>query len=193
MPIRTCVVGGSKSLFSAATRGSPPDSPSIFSAMEPPNASSWRARATRASCADLQERRIARELAEIDLPPRRAVALRPAPHVPRGLFGVVFHRRQLREIAQAEHALDDDAGTLFAGARAQQQKAREIAENDGREPQELRKVDDAEQVAADVREAEKPGLRKRNRDDRRHGNHFARVGEADQPALVAAWKAEAAR
>ena len=84
-----------------------------------------------------------------------------------------------------EHALHDDAGVLLAVLGVQQDETREIVEDDRRMSEERGKVDDAVQVAADVREPQEPGLRERNGHDGRHRDHFPRIAEANQPALVA--------
>ena len=57
---------------------------------------------------------------------------------------------------------------------------------------ETREVDDAEQVAADVRDAEEPRPRQRHRDDLGQRHHLAGVGQPDEPALAAAGQARAA-
>src|SRR5690348_9464117 len=239
MPMRTCVVGTSKSAFSA--RGSPPKSFVILSAIaDPPTLaapplrcppsgrnpclgtalrlesvpptlgasplrcpprgrSSCLGMARRHECvlprrsyADLQESGIAGEQAEIDLPPGHAFRIAPARHLPRRHAVVDRLGGELREVARAQHALDDDADAL-AAARRQQDQPREAAACNLAVAEEGGKIDDAVEVAANVREPEEPRLRERDGHDRRHGDHLAGVAQADQPAPRAAGDAEARR
>src|SRR5689334_1514237 len=143
------------------------------------------------SRAHLQERGIARERAKVDLLPRIAFGVEPALDEPRRRVRVARRRRELREIAQPEHALDDDARGYLAATRVEQNQSCRAARRATRTAEKPGEIDDAEQVAADVREPEEPRLRERHRDDRGYRDHLAGIGEANQPASAAAGEPEA--
>src|SRR5512146_1396077 len=120
MFMRTCVVGASKSVFSAVRVS--PKSFVILSAMLLPPLLIGYLRASRfpggcplgrrRSRCHLQERGIAGEQREVELLPRRARR-------------VILRSGELREIAQPQHPLDDDAGALLAATSGEEDETRE--------------------------------------------------------------------
>ena len=106
---------------------------------------------------DVKECRIDDQPAELDLLPRAAFTVDPPLSVPRERIRFRRRRRQLGKIPKTEHALHHDAGLKVARTRSEQDQPalRTGALRDGRAlSDESREVDDAEEVAADVREAE---------------------------------------
>src|SRR5438128_9557451 len=142
-----------------------------------------------------QESGILRETREVDFLPCASLGVHPALSVPFGNLGGRGRRRKLGQIAQAKHPPDDNARLQFARPRPEHNEAtlaraargtRVVAEKDA-------EIDDAVEVPADVRYAEKPRLRQRHGRDLRYGDHFARVGKTAQPVDAAAREAETRR
>jgi len=88
----------------------------------------------------LQERWILRQSREIDLLPTLTFLVRPARAVPSGCRRGRIHLRELGQIAQAEHALNHDAGPKVSRARPEKHQPRAHMEDirkllaNGREP-----------------------------------------------------------
>ena len=97
-------------------------------------------------------------------------------------FGGERARLELHRIAQTKRAVHEQRRGA-AEALAEHDKPRLLAAGAvGRE--EACEIDDAIEVAADVHAAE-PGPGERHRRDGRDGDHFAGLGEIDEPALGA--------
>ena len=99
-----------------------------------------------------------------------------------GASGQRRNRREIGNVAEAEHALHDDADVHVARPRPEQDEpalSARAVRHDRFAPEESGEIHDAVEIAANVGEAEKPGLRQRHRGERRHGHDFGGIREPD--------------
>src|SRR5688572_11448786 len=102
------------------------------------------------SYADAQKVRVLRKLGQVELVPWPALLVHVGRARPcaRRLFATL----ELRRVAQAERAIDEKRRGE-AKSLAQQQKARAVAQKHRRAPEKGGEIDDAVEIAADVRHA----------------------------------------
>src|SRR5262245_3571091 len=172
-----------------------PSMPPIVSVARPGAARNRRVRApARAPLplnSRLQKLAVVDEFVHVQLPPQPAVPVHEAGALPR-LLPPPRLALELLEFAQSEHPVDQQGRAHVVAIRHEQQprvrrRWRRLATLERRE------IDHAEEVAADVGEPAKPGLRERHARDRRHRTHLARLFDLDEPELVADLHAEPRR